>query len=203
MCWYRHILPPIHHLSTCETNGALLVQAVRPMAWMGRRSSLLARYAVDATRRPVAARHLTEEARAKGSVATTLETRGVTPPNGRHTQTPSTYNPVFVPLRRHPRPMALVSKCPRRKVGGFSARAARCPRRSTSLCPSRRERLIFLDRDDSAGPASHHRPLLAARPVAEALSIKASVGDVAHVAFAAVYRGQRKIGCPVRYSRKA
>ena len=100
------------------------------MAWMGRRSSLLARYAVDATRRPVAARHLTEEARAKGSVATTLETRGVTPPNGRHTQTPSTYNPVFVPLRRHPRPMALVSKCPRRKVGGFSARAARCPRRS-------------------------------------------------------------------------
>ena len=34
---------------------------------MGRRSSLLARYAVDATRRPVATRHLTEEeARAKG-----------------------------------------------------------------------------------------------------------------------------------------
>ena len=137
------------------------------------------------------------------STTTTLETRGVTPPNGRHTQTPSTYSPVFVPLRRHPRPMALASKCPRRKVGGFSARAARCPRRSTSLCPSRRERLIFLDRDDSAGPASHHRPLLAARPVAEALSIKASVGDVAHVAFAAVYRGQRKIGCPVRYSWKA
>ena len=180
------------------------MQAVRPMAWMGRRSSLLARYAVDATRRPVATRHLTEEeARAKGSVATTLETRGVTPPNGRHTQTPSTYNPVFVPLRRHPRPMALASKCPRRKVGGFSARAARCPRRSTSLCPSRRERLIFLDRDDSAGPASHHRPLLAVRPVAVAISIKASVGDVAHVAFAAVYRGQRKIGCPVRFSWKA
>ena len=123
--------------SICERSGAVLVQAVRPMAWMGRRSSLLARYAVDATRRPVAARHLTEEARAKGSVATTLETRGVTPPNGRHTQTPSTYNPVFVPLRRHPRPMALVSKCPRRKVGGFSARAARCPRRSThQLSPS-------------------------------------------------------------------
>ena len=60
------------------------------------------------------------------------KTRGATPPNGRHTQTPSTYNPVFVPLRRHPRPMALASKCPRRKVGGFSARAARCPRRSTS-----------------------------------------------------------------------
>ena len=43
----------------------MLVQAVRPMAWMGRRSSLLARYAEDATRRLVAARHLTEEARAK------------------------------------------------------------------------------------------------------------------------------------------
>ena len=120
-----------HQSQVCERDGALLVEAVRPMAWMGRRSSLLARYAVDATRRPVAARHSTEEARAKGSVATTTETRGVTPPNGRHTQTPSTYSPVFVPLRRHPRPMALVSKCPRRKVGGFSARAARCPRRSS------------------------------------------------------------------------
>ena len=41
------------------------------------------------------------------------------------------------------------------------------------------------DRGDSAGPARHH------------------LGDVAHVAFRAVYREQRKIGCPVRYSRKA
>ena len=144
-------------------------QAAWSMVCLGRRSSLLwsGRHptaGAGATLTPGQSEGQCRRMRSRDH----LETRGATPPNGRHTQTPSTYNPVFVPLRRHPRPMALVSKCPRRKVGGFSARAARCPRRSTSLCPSRRERLIFLDRDDSAGPASHHRPLLAARPMAEA-----------------------------------
>ena len=74
------------NLRDCERNGAPLVQAVRPMAWMGRRSSLLARYAVDATRRPVATRHLTEEARAKGAEPRPLWRLG-----GRHHPTDDTH----------------------------------------------------------------------------------------------------------------